>query len=66
GKPMTRNPVLHFVSYGLQYVLIKECRNTLPELLGRLIHASIALNNAHRNKVSVLEWGILKRKEYII
>ncbi|MCK4842845.1 MAG: hypothetical protein KAT04_13365 [Methylococcales bacterium] len=37
---MTRPPVLHFVSYGLQYVLIKECQNTLPELLGRLIIAS--------------------------
>ncbi|MCK4841206.1 MAG: hypothetical protein KAT04_04910 [Methylococcales bacterium] len=36
---MTRNPVLHFVSYGLQYALIKERQNTLPELLGRLIYS---------------------------
>ena len=42
--------LLHFVSYGLQYVLIKQCQNTLPELLGRLIivnfnHSGCDTNN---------------------
>ncbi|MCK4840459.1 MAG: hypothetical protein KAT04_01100, partial [Methylococcales bacterium] len=33
----------HFVSYGLHYVLIKGCQNTLPEFLGRLIPRKMRL-----------------------